>query len=1403
MKKLILFLFLILFSLSLYGKNIQTITLCDFENFQPKGVWTGEKEITGTTNIEDKIVRSGKYSYKCSWDFGKATDGFLNFDFYIKTQGFIKDISFWLYAEEPMVGKHIGVWTRDVNGEYYFGGVTIEKTGWNHLTTPISVSPPWATGDQNSKQDPPMEFMVLSVDVKVCPTSGTIYIDDIEATIDLDITEDDRSEENQSPIDYSDMEVTEALIPAYDFEKESYIDYYTLNRENLGKGEIITNNVHSGKKAGKLSFMFIPDTPGIYIGYSMGVQSYGIIKGVELWAYGDKASLGASMSILTTDASEEIYRGNVIIDKEGWNKYFIPIDEKPAWPSGDKNGKPDGNMTFREIVINRASSPTEGYVIVDDISLLVLAPYANLIKTTLNVPGDDFWKLWAEKGNIEINIENFTDKDLKNLSCKINIFDTNTNKVVKEESIKSFSLKSHKSYKKSFFIDLPHSHYEVNLELYEGKKLIQIRTFPLTVFGSKCGVNLSPAMEAYLTRCGYWGGVTWQASSDLLRDAGCRWTRGFLRDLWVTIETEKDKYNTDSFVQSLKERKSKGIDNIVLMTTYDKPFWRKFDTLDFAPSYGKLFEAIAKTGLTDKYELGNEDNSGHTKTYAEVGRCGAAGARKYDAIGLIGNSATAGVDDYFFKVQKDKGLLDRLDLIIVHPYCNNNSPEDANIYGTGQRMIDLIDSVGGYKDLWTTEYGYNDGTEGPSVLSEKLRSQYYLRHTLIQTSTNYDRCGLFAWNQYWGIFVGNHGTLRALSIQTMAKQLSGYKFAGILSNGPKVWVLVYEKFGENPIAVCWTKEGEETFDLGTPKSYYDIYNNKLTKAPKFTEDPVYVHGIDNSFLIKAWEENIQRELDRSNKLAGLNLSKDSTTDELWEALISLGENINNVDISGASFHILKALLIKSQYSNLPKALESVDPSNFEKEIKEFLVNANKEDKDYPKARWALYHFTNIELERLAAVEAGKIEFAEKLLNCEKILSEWTKYLLSDKCIMQNLVWAYLYDLEGSTLKEKLTFIPDIPTRVKVRVNNYGHNNREAKVTLDLPEGWRCEPEVQTVELKDGEDVATYFDVIAKENTNPKDLKITTKTDIGIGVLGEAAFTDIELTSQISVAQMASHGLHPTAPYEFAIRNASDQEQKGVIKVYSKDKLVGEGTFENLAPKERKIYFVNLNEKPEDLNNMKVVVSGDDFKEATQNFKTEYCYAPKVNDFSIDKNESVLNKFPLFIDKEEYDCGSFLGSWTPNDLSATSYFGWDENYLYFRCLVTDNVFYQVSKGDDTFMFDSVQIDIQNKDKKLTQLCLAHLGENKDIVYMYLGDKKGPVEDFPCSIKNINGQENYSVSIPWKYILNETPKAGDEFKIEILLNDHDITAERRVLERFSDAIYRATHKTDNYGTLVLGE
>ncbi|MBQ0104484.1 MAG: hypothetical protein KBT47_00420, partial [Armatimonadetes bacterium] len=503
----------------------ETYTFFDFEDGKHQGAWVSAEGIKADVQTETETVKSGTRACRMSWDFTNSEEGIVCFGLECPTNGIIESISFWLYANSSLTGKSYSIWTKDTNGELYLANFTIEKAGWQHIKTKVSKSIPWKAGDENEKQDPPMSIASLTVGYDKDHLKDYIIIDDVEAEVSLVMPEEKTEEAETKVIDESDLETSEVWINAEDFENTEGVGTYTEGSKNHQSwANLETENVHSGKKSANLRWKFDSERGG-YSVYVIGYKSPGKIKEIEFWAYADENSLGTKISSWIPDENDEMYCAATVIDKLGWNKYNMKVSDISPWKSGDGNSIKDGNMTFRSILVEAVSPALTGNILIDDISCLVEAPYTHFIIPSMTAEKDDYTKFWEKKGNLIIQTENTSEQSVKDMSYELIIKDMNTEKTVSTKKIKPFAIKPGDKISKKVFIELPFGYYEANLKQYIGKRLISQQTYPLTLLNGKCNFNMGPAMNSYLTKAGYFGGVCTGPDMEFLNNIGAKWNR--------------------------------------------------------------------------------------------------------------------------------------------------------------------------------------------------------------------------------------------------------------------------------------------------------------------------------------------------------------------------------------------------------------------------------------------------------------------------------------------------------------------------------------------------------------------------------------------------------------------------------------------------------------------------------------------------------------------------------------------------------------------------------------------------------------------------------------------------------------------------------------------------------------
>ena len=237
-------------------------------------------------------------------------------------------------------------------------------------------------------------------------------------------------------------------------------------------------------------------------------------------------------------------------------------------------------------------------------------------------------------------------------------------------------------------------------------------------------------------------------------------------------------------------------------------------------------------------------------------------------------------------------------------------------------------------------------------------------------------------------------------------------------------------------------------------------------------------------------------------------------------------------------------------------------------------------------------------------------------------------------------------------------------------------------------------------------------------------------------------------------------------------------------------------FENLRPGEKITLFLNLHEMIKKRNvNLKVevkltngyskVVEKDlDFTSAM------YAEAPPKIDGIIETGEwKGVWLTADTEDRADYNTGEWNG---PDDLSIDANLMWDEKYLYFGAVVTDDVFCnEKTIPADMWNGDNIQFGIENRVNKgdfrigmggtggsnYTEVGIARLGNGTLATYRWkTQDSVNPVGEIPNCQLEISRKENktyYEFAIPWTemispdYVLDPT----EVFGFSICLNESD--------------------------------
>ncbi|MBE7015991.1 MAG: hypothetical protein E7417_04130 [Ruminococcaceae bacterium] len=237
-------------------------------------------------------------------------------------------------------------------------------------------------------------------------------------------------------------------------------------------------------------------------------------------------------------------------------------------------------------------------------------------------------------------------------------------------------------------------------------------------------------------------------------------------------------------------------------------------------------------------------------------------------------------------------------------------------------------------------------------------------------------------------------------------------------------------------------------------------------------------------------------------------------------------------------------------------------------------------------------------------------------------------------------------------------------------------------------------------------------------------------------------------------------------------------------------------FENLMPSEKITLFLNLHEMIKKRNvdlkvevtltngYSKVIEKELDFTAAM------YAETPPKIDGIIETGEwKGVWLTADTEDRADYNTGKWNG---PDDLSIDANLMWDEKYLYFGAVVTDDVFCNEKMAPgDMWNGDNIQFGIENRVNKgdfrigmggtggsnYTEVGIARLGDGTLATYRWkTQDSVNPVGEIPNCLLEISRKENktyYEFAIPWTemispdYVLDPT----EVFGFSICLNESD--------------------------------
>lgn len=247
----------------------------------------------------------------------------------------------------------------------------------------------------------------------------------------------------------------------------------------------------------------------------------------------------------------------------------------------------------------------------------------------------------------------------------------------------------------------------------------------------------------------------------------------------------------------------------------------------------------------------------------------------------------------------------------------------------------------------------------------------------------------------------------------------------------------------------------------------------------------------------------------------------------------------------------------------------------------------------------------------------------------------------------------------------------------------------------------------------------------------------------------------------------------------------------------------------LKPGETKTVYLNLPKTPyiKNVASTAQIRMGGGFgidKEVSiiQDISVAYNTTGKKDASVFDGNYETVS---VFAADDEYAAKAyesvFKQTWGgTGDCSFKGSLLWDEENLYIKCEVKDDIHYQTDEGTNIWKGDCLQIGVQDAamigqgvgdtQKKFAELGVA-LSNGKKQAYRWSAHPStsmnvGNLENYDLKVERTGTRTIYKFAIPWTEIIGKaTVKEGDTYRFSIIANDND-GQERRGYMALTDGI-----------------
>lgn len=376
-------------------------------------------------------------------------------------------------------------------------------------------------------------------------------------------------------------------------------------------------------------------------------------------------------------------------------------------------------------------------------------------------------------------------------------------------------------------------------------------------------------MDSFATR-GVCGPVSHYT---LLRDLGARVDRPNIT--WSMGETTKGEYSMTEQERKIPMANGYGID-VMAVLAYGNSFYNNGSVVnDKATIDGFVAYAVA---LAEKYpyitnfEIWNEPNDSGKPfdpyNYTNLAKITEKALKKVNPDAVVSTGVVADSDTSFPDKTIEQGILPYTDAFSTHHYAygysNKTDFADNTLKPRLKNSFGFILKNGGWRKNFVTEFGVPTEYNGVDYQAREIVKEFIISDDYdVDMNLPY----MFAddLNTGWGL-IKYDGTPKKTYIATesLFEHVQGSLYIGRPFYGNEIESYLYAKDGE-PILAMWSTSGDQTIDIGTTVSVYDMYNNLIsddTSILNLNNEPVYVMGLPKTVFSDAVSNIMEERIDR-------------------------------------------------------------------------------------------------------------------------------------------------------------------------------------------------------------------------------------------------------------------------------------------------------------------------------------------------------------------------------------------------------------------------------------------------------------------------------------------------------------------------------------------------------------